>query len=82
MFSGRADRSMRLKVFLTPDRADRNEDSQSDQEGTEPDPEDVVVVSLGVVNQCPGMESEQKVSGHCVVMSGQCVVSEWSVCGQ
>lgn len=58
--AGRVDRSLKLRAFLTADRHDN--DSQSDQESDGGDTEEVIVISLGVVNECPGMESEQKVN--------------------
>ena len=57
-------------LFLSPDQS--NEDSDDSEGSKVKVQEDVLVISLGVVTECPGMMLEQKVSGNirCVTPPG------------
>ena len=56
--------SNKKRLFLSPDSF-RDRDADDDSDGvdqSQPMCEDVLVVSLGIANECPGMLAEGKVS--------------------
>lgn len=48
------------KLFLSPSSSEVAKDESEEAEGNVIS-DDVLVISLGIVNECPGMLSEQKV---------------------
>ena len=56
-----ASTSHRKRLLLTPEFGGGEEEDDPDGSSDTYQPEEVLVVSMGVVNECPGMLTEQKV---------------------
>ena len=55
------ERQARIKNLLTAENGLNSDGEQMDR-ASEHETEEVILVSLGVVNECPGMEAEEKVA--------------------